>query len=138
MWKHAGSLRYGSSALQVVSNPGSLQLTDILFVPSLPSIKQWPKMSAQLQSPGLHSSLQKGGNSGARGACQLVLGGVTLFFRSNQAALRPLGPYNCKEAQETVFFFFFLFFFLWVDMKLSFKKKNPIFYNYEREEKVYW
>lgn len=136
MWKHAGSLRYGSSALQVVSNPGSLQLTDILFVPSLPSIKQWPKMSAQLQSPGLHSNLQKGGNSGARGACQLVLGGVTLFFRSNQAALRPLGPYNCKEAQETVFFFF-LFFFLWVDMKLSFKK-NPIFYNYEREEKVYW
>ena len=73
--------------------------------------KQWPKMAAQLQSSGLHSSLQKGGNAGARGACQLVIGGVTLFFRSNQAALRPLALHNCKEAQETGFFFFFFFFF---------------------------
>ena len=91
-------------------------------------------MAAQLQSSGLHSSLQKGGNAGARGACQLFLGGVTLFFRSNHAALRPLAPYNCKEAQETVFFFFLSL----GRHETELFKKNPIFYNYEREEKVYW
>lgn len=31
VWRHAGSLRYDSSALQVVSNQGSLQLTDTLL-----------------------------------------------------------------------------------------------------------
>lgn len=46
-----------------------------------------------------------------KGCMPTGLGGVTLFFRSNQAALRPLGPYNCKEAQETVFFFFLFFSF---------------------------
>lgn len=77
---HAGSLSYGASALLVVSKPGSLNLLMRFFVLSLPSVNQWPKMVAQLQPSGLHSSLQKGGNAGARDTYQLVSRGVTSFF----------------------------------------------------------